>query len=58
MRGIYLSYVTSSSGQKKLVPRLEDHVTAIKYIYIFQCSIANYCKHSGHRFNVPHPQTL
>lgn len=26
MRGIYLSYVTSSNGQRKLVPRLEDHV--------------------------------
>ena len=29
MRGVYLSYTTSSSGQKKMVARLEDHVSLI-----------------------------
>jgi len=27
MRGVYLSYTTNSSGQKKMVARLEDHVS-------------------------------
>ncbi len=38
MRGVYLRFIPSSEGQRKLVPKLEGHVSTYDQIYVLMAS--------------------